>query len=251
VIGFTTEELAAAFAAFWLPFCRVAALFSSAPVLSHRAFPVRLRIAAALAIAAAVAAAGGPAPPPTGTAIVIASLEQAAIGLAIGFVAQLAFAAASLAGELVGLQMGLGFGTLFDPAGAGQTPSVGAFFTIAALLLFLGMDGHLVLIQVVAESYRELPPGSLVGRLDPARLAAAGGTVFSAGLSIAMPALVGVLLANLAFGFIARVSPQLNIFSVGFPATLFVGLALLALTAPAWISATSSAIGGLLGTIAR
>lgn len=251
MIELASADLAAALAAWWLPFCRVAALFTSAPVLSHRAFPVRLRVAAALAIAAAVAAGGDTAAPPAGTAMIAASVEQVAVGLAMGFTMQLVFAGANLAGELVGLQMGIGFGTLFDPSGSGQTPTVGAFFSLAALLLFLGLDGHLVLVAAVCESLRDLPPGALVTRLDPLRLARAGEVVFRTGLSIALPVLAGVLLANIAFGLVARVSPQLNIFAVGFPATLFTGLALLALTAPAWVSATVAAIASLLDTLSR
>ncbi|MBK6980941.1 MAG: flagellar biosynthetic protein FliR [Betaproteobacteria bacterium] len=251
MVGFTSTELAALLAAWWLPFCRVAALFSSAPVLSHRAFPVRMRLAAALVISAAVAAGGGAPAPPQGSLMILAAAEQVAIGLAMGFTMQLVFAGANLAGELVGLQMGLGFGTLFDPAGGGQTPAVGAFFSITALLLFVGMDGHLVLIQAVAVSLRELPPGALVSRLDPVRLAQAGEVVFRTGLSIALPALAGLLLVNIAFGLVARVSPQLNVFAVGFPATLFAGLALLALTVPAWVAAIANAIGTMLATLGR
>lgn len=249
MVGFTTADLLAALAAWWLPFCRVAALFASAPVLSHRAAPVRVRLAAALAVSVAVAAGGGAAPP-AGASLVAAAAEQVAVGLAIGFAMQLVFAGATLAGELVGLQMGLGFGSLFDPAGAGQTPTLGAFFSIAALLVFLAIDGHLALLLAVGESLRDLPPGTLAARLDPLRLAEAGAVVFRTGLAIALPALAGLLLANIAFGLVARVSPQLNIFSVGFPATLFAGLLLLALTAPAWLAATAEALRAMLGTLA-
>ncbi len=250
MVGFTTADLLAALAAWWLPFCRVAALFASAPVLSHRAFPVRFRLAAALAISVAVAAGGGVQAPPTGSAMLAAAVEQLAVGLAMGFSMQLVFAGANLAGELVGLQMGLGFGTLFDPAGGGQTPATGAFLSIAALLVFLGLDGHLVLIGSLGEGLRDLPPGALVHRLDPMQLAAAGNVVFRTGLAIAAPALAALLVANIAFGLVARVSPQLNIFAVGFPATLFAGLALLALTAPAWLASLSQALGGMLATFA-
>jgi flagellar biosynthetic protein FliR len=251
MVGFTSDELLAAFAAWWLPFCRIAALFSSAPVLSHRGFPVRLRLAAALAVSVAVAAGGGTAAPTGGNALILAAVEQVAVGLAIGFAMQLVFAGASLAGELVGLQMGIGFGSLFDPAGGGQTASVGAFFSIAALLVFLALDGHLALISAVGESLRDLPPGTLLQRIDAMKFAAAGEVVFRTGLVIAMPTLAGLLLVNLAFGFVARVSPQLNVFSVGFPATLFAGLSLLALTAPAWVAAVAEALQRMLAVLAR
>jgi flagellar biosynthetic protein FliR len=242
MVTFTTAGLLAMATAWLLPFLRVAALFSSAPVLSHRALPVRVRLAAAGVIAACVALSA-PAPPPLdGNALLVAAVEQLAVGLAIGFALQLVFAGVALAGELVGLQMGLGFATLFDPGSGGQVPVTAALFTAAALLLFLSIDGHLVLIGTLAEGFRDLPPGALFGRLDAAAFARAGGMVFATGLQLALPVLAGVLLVNLALALVARVSPQLNIFSVGFPASLLAGLALLALTAPAWVAGIEAAL---------
>lgn len=242
MLGFTSAELQALIALWVLPFARIAALFSSAPVLSHAAFPVRLRIASALAITAAVTMVQPAVPPPTGSAMVLALVEQVAVGLATGFAMQLVFAAAQMAGELIGLQMGLGFATLFDPGGAGQAPLPGALLTLVALLLFLALDGHLVMIGAVAENFRDLPPGKLLGAFDPKAFAAAGGTIFRLALQLSIAPLAGLLLVNLAFGLIARVSPQLNIFSVGFPAALLAGMALLVVAAPAWISALEAAM---------
>lgn len=248
MLGFTDRELEALLAAWMLPFLRVAALFSSAPILSHRAFPVRLRLAAALAITAAIAGTI-PGPPPRGEALAFAAAEQVLVGLALGFTLQLVFAAAQLAGEVIGLQMGLGFATFFDPGGATQTPMPGAFITVAAFLLFLALDGHLVMIGTVAESFRDLPPGELLGRFDPQAMARAGGSVFRLGLQLALAPLVGLLLVNFAFGLVARVSPQLNIFSVGFPAALLAGFVLLVLAAPAWLRALENALRAALAAL--
>lgn len=242
MVTFTSAQLLALATAWMLPFFRVAALFSSAPVLSHRAFPVRLRLAAAAAVAACVAFAAPPAPVPEGGMLVLAAVEQVAVGLAIGFALQLVFAGVQLAGELAGLQMGLGFATLFDPAAGNQAPVTAAFFSAVAMLVFLAIDGHLVLIGTLAEGFRDLPPGALFARLDPQNLARAGSIVFATGLQLALPVLAGVLLVNVALALVARVSPQLNIFSVGFPATLMAGLALMILTAPAWVGGIEAAL---------
>lgn len=250
MFAFTDAQLQAVVAAWMLPFVRIAALFSSAPILSHRAFPIRLRLAAALAITAAVAPLV-PAALPKGDALALAVAEQALVGLAIGFTLQIVFAAVQLAGEVIGLQMGLGFATFFDPGGGSQAAMPGAFITVVAFLVFLALDGHLVLIGGVVESFRDLPPGTLLARFDPRVLAATGATLFKLALQLAIAPLVGLLVVNFAFGLVARVSPSLNIFSVGFPATLLAGFVLLLLAAPAWVGAIEAALRSSLVALIR
>lgn len=247
---FTDAQLQAVLAAWMLPFVRIAALFSSAPILSHRAFPIRLRLAAALAVTAAVASVA-PVDLPRGDALALAVGEQVLVGLALGFTMQLVFAAVQLAGEVIGLQMGLGFAMFFDPGGGSQAAMPGAFITVVAFLVFLALDGHLVLIGSVAESFRDLPPGTLLARFDPRAVAAAGGTVFRLALQLALAPLVGLLIVNFAFGLVARVSPSLNIFSVGFPAALLAGFGLLLLAAPAWVGTLEGALRAALVALGR
>jgi len=243
-------ELLALASSLLLPFLRVAALFSSAPLLSHRAIPQRVRLAAALAIAVCVASSGASVPP-SSSQLIGAAVEQILVGLAIGFAMQLVFAGVSLAGDLAGMQMGLGFATVFDPQAQGQEPVLGAYMQTAALLVFLAIDGHLVLVGSVAESFRDLPPGALIARLDGMAFAKAGATVFATGLQIALPVLAGLLLVNISLAMVARVAPQLNLFSIGFPSTLLAGMGLLIVTAPSWLGGIENALRASLTAFLR
>lgn len=253
MVAFSDAQLQAWLAAFLLPFFRILALFSAAPVLSLRTVPARARIGLSVVLAATIApsVAAPVRVDPTSWAMLGFVAQEVAVGLAIGFAARLVFAAFDLAGEVIGLQMGLGFATFFDPGGGSQAAMPGAFITVVAFLVFLALDGHLVLIGGVVESFRDLPPGTLLARFDPRVLAATGATLFKLALQLAIAPLVGLLVVNFAFGLVARVSPSLNIFSVGFPATLLAGFVLLLLAAPAWVGAIEAALRSSLVALIR
>jgi len=143
------------------------------------------------------------------------------------------FAAIEAAGEIVGLQMGLGFASFFDPQSAGQTLVVAQFFNMLAALLFLAVNAHLLLLGVLVDSFQSLPistqPLSAAGFYN---VAAFGSTVFAVGLQLALPLIAILLMTNLALGILTRSAPQLNIFAIGFPITLGVGLIALDITLP-------------------
>lgn len=233
MVTFSQAQLDTWLAGVLLPFLRVLALFSTAPLLSHRGFPVRARVAAAFAIAVPVAPfAGVPADLPlaslTGLGLVV---QQVAIGLVLGFAARLLFAVFEIAGELVGLQMGFSFAGFFDPGG-GSESAVGSWLHTLALLLFVALDGHLLLIDTLVATFRTLPIApDPFGALARVRLDLLGGEVFRLALTLALPATMLMLFVNLVLGFTSRVAPQLNIFAVGFPVTLMTGLVALALGA--------------------
>jgi flagellar biosynthesis protein FliR len=214
-----------------LPFLRVLALFSAAPLLSHRSLPARARIAAAAAIALTVAPFANV---PAGLSLASASglglvAQQVLIGLALGFAARLLFAMFELAGEFIGLQMGFSFAGFFDPHG-GTESAVGSWLHTLAVMLFLALDGHLMLIETLVATFQTFPitadPFTAFGLVRLDRL---GSEVFRLALTLALPATILMLFANLVLGFTSRVAPQLSIFSVGFPITILVGLAALAL----------------------
>ena len=217
------------------PFIRALALLMSLPVFSQRAVPMRVKIALAFFIALAAQAALPPMPttPLDAAAAVPLILQQVLIGVALGFAVRLMFAAVELAGEVIGLQMGLNFAGFFDPATAAMGTASGRFFGTMVAFLFVIINGHLALIAVLVRSFESFPVGdeafAFVWRTQPQ---AWGAEIFHLGLWIALPLVGMLLLVNLLLGVIARVAPQINIFAVGFPVTLGVGLIGMLLTLP-------------------
>jgi flagellar biosynthetic protein FliR len=236
MIAFTDAQIQAWLAAFLLPFFRILALFSAAPVLSIRSVPARLRIGLSVVLAATIApsVAAPPAIDPVSMISLGFIAQEVAVGLSIGFAARLVFAAFQLAGEVIGLQMGLSFAGFFDPSG-GTGNAVGSFMNTTATLMFVALNGPLLLIAATLRSFTVLPIGQVpfefVARFDPVRL---GSEVFALGLLIAVPFLALILFVNLLLGVMSRVAPQLSLFSIGFPVTIGVGMVLLVLGLP-WV----------------
>ncbi|MCX7961765.1 MAG: flagellar biosynthetic protein FliR [Burkholderiales bacterium] len=248
----TSAELQAAAGALLWPFLRVLALVAAAPVLGHRAVPARVKIGLALLVTALLAPTLPPAPPLDHPAAFALVLEQLAIGLALALAMHVAFAATALAGDMIGLQMGLSFGTFVDPSHAGQSPMIGTFLGLLATLVFFALDGHLALLAALAESFRHAPVGGAPPPAETWRaLVAWGGELFRLGLQMALPVLAAMLAGNLALGVLARAAPQLNLFAVGFPAALILGLALLAAALPALDAPMREAIARGIGLLAR
>jgi flagellar biosynthetic protein FliR len=227
------------------PFLRVLALMSSAPLLSHRAVPARAKIGLALLVAVLLAAGlpSAPTAPLFSAASLMLLAQQVLVGLALGLSMRIAFAAVELAGDLIGLQMGLGFATFFDPQTSAQTPIVGGLLSVASMLVFLSLDGPLLMLAGLADSFELAPVGAdFYASLRWDRVSLLGAEMFALGLQLALPLLTTMLLCNIALGVMARAAPQLNLFSVGFPVTLLTGLALLALSAPYWLTPIESAL---------
>ena len=235
MISVTEAQLMGWLAPLMWPFIRVLALLTSLPVFSQRAVPMRVKVALALLIAMAAQAAL-PAMPqtPLDSAVAVQMvLQQVLIGVALGFSVRVVFAAVELAGELIGLQMGLNFAGFFDPATAAMGTASGRFFGTIVAFLFVIVNGHLAVLMVLIKSFALFPvsdePCGVLWQMQPQ---AWGAEIFSLGLWIALP-LVGMLLfVNFVLGVIARVAPQINIFAVGFPITLGVGLIGMLLTLP-------------------
>lgn len=251
MVAFSQVQLDAWLAGLLLPFLRVLALFSAAPLLSHRSVPMRARVAAAFVIAVVVAPFAGvppgiPLASMTGLELVV---QQVLIGLALGFAARMLFAVFEIAGEFIGLQMGFSFAGFFDPHG-GSESAVGSWLHTLALLMFVALDGHLLLIDTLVGTFRTLPispdPFGAIARL---RLDLLAGEVFRLALTLALPATMLMLFVNLVLGFTSRVAPQLNIFAVGFPVTLMAGLIALALGAQHMLEPLTEALRVFLGPL--
>lgn len=230
MISFTDAQLSAWYGAVFWPLVRVLALFSAAPLLSHRAIPLRIKVALGVAIAI-VLVPNVPAPPLVDalTARGLALLVQnILVGVVIGFTVRIVFAAFELAGELIGLQMGLSFAGFFSPATGTTENAVASFMSLIALLCFLAIDGHLMLIHALMESFRVFPlTDAAQVPMDFERIVRLATQMFSIALSLALPFIAVLLLINIVLGVLARVAPQLNIFAVGFPLTLLAGMTLL------------------------
>jgi flagellar biosynthetic protein FliR len=160
-------------------------------------------------------------------------VQQVGIGLAIGFAVRLVFTAVELAGELVGLQMGLNFAAFFDPASNAQVSAVSRFMGTISMLLFIVVNGHLMVLMAVVRSFEAFPAdGNFLDSLARLQMHGLGREIFASALWIALPMIGLLLFVNLTLGIVSRVAPQMNVFAVGFPVTLVMGLIGIAATLP-------------------
>lgn len=215
---------------------RVGAAFVAAPVFSNVSVPLTVRVALSGAIAVLVLGTTPVQVPQSVFALAtfVAVAAEALVGLALGFVLQVAFAAPLVAGEIIGGSMGIGFANMIDPNSGRSSPAIGQFLSILLTLLFLSVDGHLVLVDLVVRSYRALPPGASWLAADQLReIALFGGYAFLAGLLLALPVGFLLLCLNLVMGMVSRSAPSLNLFAVGLPVSLAVGVVSLAIALPA------------------
>ena len=236
MIHFTSTQIELWIGAFFWPFVRVLAMLSAAPVFSMGDMPVMLRVGLAVLVSVAIAPAL-PAMPPVqfGTATAwMLLLQQLLVGGAIGLSMTVILTAVQFAGGVIGLQMGMGFATLFDPVQGVQVTSLMSFLNMITLLLFLAVNGHLVLLAVIARSFTLLPVAPNLGLTAQTwyALAQGSGAIFSLGLALAAPVIGVLLIANLGLGVLTKLAPQLNLFAVGFPMFFIMGFLALYLVMP-------------------
>ncbi len=231
----TSTQLYAWLAAFLWPFFRILGILAAEPVLGNRSIPATVKIGLAAFLAFILAPVLPPVPDvaPGSAMGLLILVQQVVIGLAIGFTMRLVYTGVEMAGHLAGLQMGLGFATLYDPQNSAQVPLMAQFMGLLALLIFLSMNGHLITLMVLSESFQVLPvqarplsSGAWQG------IANWGGEIFRAGVLLSLPVVAALLVTNLAIGVMTRAAPQLNIFAVGFPITLAAGFLALAISLP-------------------
>lgn len=235
MIAFTQQQLDAWLLQFLWPFVRMLALVGTAPLFAESNVPVRVKVGLAFVLAAAVTP-GLPAPPPippgSFTGLMLLA-QQVLIGVAMGFTMRVVFAAVQTAGEFVGLQMGLSFASFFDPATGANTAVLSRLFNIVTMLVFLALDGHLLLLAGLVHSFDMLPlADASLHREGWATIAQWGQTIFVSGLLLALPLICALLTINLAMGILNRAAPQLSVFAVGFPVSLLSGLLLLSVVLP-------------------
>lgn len=241
------EQLEGWITGFLWPFVRIAALVMAAPVLGTRVVPMRLRAGLALAVTLVVMPVLPPPPPvdPVSAEGVLIIVSQVLVGLAMGFMIRMVFSAIETGGHVIGQTMGLGFAQMMDPANGIAVPMVSQFYSVIVTLVFLVLNGHLILIEVLAGSFQAIP-------VAPHGIAQAGlwtmlswaAWIFKGAVLVALPVVVALLLVNVAFGVMMRAAPQLNIFAVGFPISLTLGFVFMFVSLPAVIPQFSRLLEG-------
>jgi flagellar biosynthetic protein FliR len=231
----TEAQFNAWLAAYLWPMVRIGAMLVAAPMFSSRQVPVRFRLMLMLLITWMVI----PMLPPMPAADVLSHtgfmimLQQVLIGVVMGFILQMVFGALIFGGQVVAYSTGLGFASMVDPQNGVQVPVIAQFYLILATLLFLLSNGHLLAIELLADSFQSLPVAvDGITRNGLLEVVAWGSRMFAGGLLISLPIVGAMLMVNMGMGVVMRAAPQLNIFSVGFPVTMLIGFALMWVTLP-------------------
>jgi flagellar biosynthesis protein FliR len=236
----------------WWPMLRVGGFVLAAPTLSETVIPGRIKIVMSLSLGFLMAPL---AQIPAALSIfsgagLLAAAQELLIGVAIGMVVQLAFEALIFAGQTISMTMGLGFATLVDPQRGANTTVLGQMFMIFGILTYLAINGHLVLLGALAESFHSLPIGG--GHIDGnfvLSVAVWGARVFQSGLLIALPAMIALVIVNLALGVVTRTAPQLNLFGIGFTITLLCGFFVLIVGLEGIMTSIGNLINGALTAV--
>ena len=226
MLELSNEQIGAWVGSFLLPLFRIASLLMVMPIIGTKLVPTRVRLYLALAISVLLTPTLPPMP--VVYALTLRSLmliaQEILIGVMLGFTLQLFFHLFSVAGQIIAVQMGLGFASMIDPSNGVSVPVLGQMLLILVTLLFLAMNGHLVVFEVLAESFITLPVGTGLSTNHYWELAGKLSWVLGAGLLLVLPAITALLVVNLALGIMTRAAPQLNIISIGYPMTLVIGL---------------------------
>lgn len=230
----TTAEITGFIGSFFWPFFRIAALMMAAPIFSSNFVNVRSRLLIALAISLLIVPtlpANPPAVEPLSGAGLLIITHQILIGIAMGFMLQLLFNGFIIAGQIIAMQMGLGFASMIDPQNGVTVPVISQFYLIFVTLVFLSLDGHLILLKVLAESFYTIPvDASGLPHTSFRDIAAQASWMYAAGVIVALPAIGSLMVVNLAFGILSRAAPQISPFSIGFPMTIVLGFAIILIT---------------------
>lgn len=223
----TDTQIAAFIQQYFLPFTRIGALLMTMPVIGTRIVPARARIIAAFFLTFMAVPLLPPlqVTPSLSLGTVILLLHELMIGVALGFGMQVVFQVFVLTGQYLAMKMGLGFASMNDPTNGVQTTVLSQFFLVMVTLMFIAVNGHLLLIDLLLQSFQTLPPTHFQFTREQAfQVVNLGGWLFASALVMSLPVMTSLLVVNMAFGIMSRAAPQLNIFAVGFPFTLICGM---------------------------
>ena len=235
MLTFSSQQLYAWVAMFIWPTTRMLGLLSLAPPFGSASVPMLVKILLGIAIGVVIAP-DVPLPPaidPMSMTGLLILLEQLLIGLSMGLAMRIVFAAVEAAGDLTSSTMGLSFAAFFDPQSQGRTAVISQVFSLLATMVFLSLNGHLILLQVLAESFQTLPiTGQPITAEGFHQLALWGSKIFSMGIQLSLPFLIALLITNFALGILTRAAPQLNLFGIGFSITMLAGFLLIGFGLP-------------------
>lgn len=222
---------------FMLPFIRISAMMMALPIIGTPLVPAKVRLILSLSVTLIVVLSQD-----TNLELLqrtpfillmLSAFFQILIGVTFGLIIHIIFQAFIMAGQVIAMQMGLGFASLVDPQSNAQVPAIGQIYSIIAMLLYLSMNGHLFIINAIIQSFEIIPVMSDELRIIHFQeVVNLGALIFSYGLKIALPAVIALLVTNIAFGVISKSAPQVNIFTLGFSISLIIGIFLIWLTFP-------------------
>lgn len=238
------------FVRFSLGFIRLATFFALVPLFNMRNIPILVK----LGLGALCSLTIMPPLDPTWNieslgVLSLLALQEVAIGFLIAFLVILTFGIVTFAGHFVDTPLGFGMASVFDPASGGQIPVFSQFYHIFAALIFFGLDAHLWLIQALQHSFKVIPFGGVLA-FEPTFWLVMDlvQQMFVIGIQIALPMIATILLTDIGLGIVIRAVPQINVFVLGFPIKILVGLLVVTFALPAFVHITSSffAVDGLL-----
>ncbi|MBI5682711.1 MAG: flagellar biosynthetic protein FliR [Deltaproteobacteria bacterium] len=220
---------------FFFVFIRVIAIFSAIPFLGSKIVPVKVKIGLSLLIGIILTPVLGVHAllPESIAGLAIGIMREALIGIAIGFMVKLVFSSMEIAGQVAGMQMGFAVANVIDPQTSSQISVLAQVYNLIGILIFFTLNMHIIFISVIKESFAIIPPygfsvtrgmmdGFLTMTADMCRIA----------VKLAAPIMVSILITNIAMGIMARTVPQLNVFVLGFPITIILGLVVLLFSMP-------------------
>lgn len=230
ILEVDSVEISSWVSRFLWPFFRISGFLMVMPLIGSRLVPQRIRILLAFLIAMLVTPMLPPMPHTDGLSVqtMVISAQQLLIGIAFAFMLEMLMQVMILAGQLIAMQTGLGMALMIDPSHGINVAVVAQWFLVFANLLFISLNGHLVALEIVIDSFYVIPVG-FDGLSTDTLFKMVGYTqwMFASALVLSLPALTVMLVVNIAFGVMSRLAPQLNIFAVGFPVTMMLGLVVL------------------------
>ena len=232
---FTGAEVSSLVGSYFWPFVRIAAMVAAIPIFSSSFVPMKARLMLAIGFTIVIAPLVPEVPVIDALSLqgVLLILQQILIGIFMGFIFHMVFAVFTIGGQIIAMQMGLGFAVMMDPVNGSQAPVLSMFFILLVTLLFFVMDGHLATIGLLAESFHSFPISTeFIAKQNFFTMVMWASNMFSSAVLVSLPAVTALLLVNMSLGIIGRAAPQLNIFAVGFSITIAGGFYIIMVSLP-------------------